>query len=118
MSEEKRHSGRTHRTGAIFIEVAADEEQQNRIVICHSFDVSPDGLRVSLDEPIDTGTILQLGADLVPGRDPLYLVGEVRWSEPREPGPGYWVGFELIDSADTDIEAWRELQPSLGSEDP
>ena len=118
MSEDKRNNDRIHMTGAIFIEVTASEgHAQNRILICRSFDISPGGLRVGLDEPIEIGSILQLGADLVPGRDPLYLVGEVRWTEPRDPGPGYWVGFELLDSADTDIAAWRELQATLARPD-
>ena len=117
MSDEKRQDRRRQLTGAIFIEVVAASDsmtQQNKIVICRTFDISTGGLRVCVDENIEIGSILQLGADLNPGTDPIYLVGEVRWNSPNEEGPGYWVGFELLESADTDIDAWHQLLKERG----
>ena len=73
-------------------------------------DVSQDGLRASLDEPLPEGAILQIGVDL-PGRtDTLYLVGEVRWCQLLgDEAPRWRAGFHLLNATATDRAAWATL---------
>ena len=74
-----------------------------------------DGLKVTLDEPISLGLVLQLGIDLAYPKQRIHIVGEVMWCRPQseEEGGGYALGFELIESDGTDIEDWKKFLATL-----
>ena len=114
--EQRRHP-RLDERSTIFIEVLASSEQgkeQESILICNSIEISAGGLRVCVDEKFESGAILQLGIELPELEEPLYVVGEVRWCKPAsQPNQGYYVGFKLLDSKDTDYEIWNELLKEL-----
>ncbi len=93
----------------IFIEVLAssvDHSSAGSIVVCNSLDVSPSGLQVVVDKPIPVESILRLCLD-VKDRDPIYVVGEVKWQRPDTESNGVRLGFLLFESEDTDIDAWK-----------
>lgn len=113
---DKRKHVRLEGRGTAFIELlsaAVDKPGQAPILVCKSVDISRTGLRVCLDEPIEERSILQLGMDLPELEHTLYLIGEVRWSRPTDDGDGYWVGFELIESDETNIDEWYALVDAL-----
>lgn len=110
---EQRRTRRLPVAARAFIEVqspAPDGTDAGRLVVCTAMDMSQDGLRASLDEPLPEGAILQIGVDL-PGRsDTLYLVGEVRWCQPLgDTAPRWRAGFHLLKATATDRAAWATL---------
>lgn len=108
-NDERRSEQRLAETVTILLERYAADFDNSRpasIVICRSLDVSANGLQVRVDEPIPLGTILRLCAQFSSGRQPLYVVGEVKWL--REEGDAYCVGFALFESEGTDIVGWKQ----------
>ncbi|MCX2979502.1 PilZ domain-containing protein [Halieaceae bacterium IMCC14734] len=117
MSLEKRQWQRLEEHSTVFIETLCAGEQTlqpTEIVICSSVEVSTTGVRVCVDDALQTGSILQLGVQLHGAEQPLYLVGEVRWcaADPQRSG-SYTVGFELIESDGTDYLAWCNMVSSV-----
>jgi len=108
-NHERRSEQRLTETVTILLERYAaefDNSHPASIVICRSLDISANGLQVRIDEPIPVGTILRLCAQFSSGRQPLYVVGEVKWL--REEGGAYDIGFALFESEGTDIAAWKQ----------
>ena len=119
--KSQRSQPRLDERDTIFIQTldAADHpSEQDAIVICNSVEISATGLRVRIDDAIETGTILRLGVELQELEQPLYLVGEVRWCEPNtKGGGGYNAGFKLLESDGTDYEIWRSLLEQMIASD-
>jgi hypothetical protein len=113
----KRASDRLNERAIIFIEIMPSGNAtagQPSILICHSLDISRNGLRVCVDEALEAGSILQLGVELRELGETLYLVGEVvRCAESNGMSSGFEVAFKLLDSDGTDIQDWRELITEL-----
>lgn len=94
----------------VFIEVespAPGSIGPGKIARCDTLDVSLNGLRVSLEESVTVGAILQIGVEL-PGKDePFYLVGQVRWRMRDKGGSDKWLaGFEVLNAHGSDVEQW------------
>ncbi len=109
---EKRAHPRFPQTATAFIEFYGSGNSQPGlapIVVCNSLDISREGVRVSIDQFIDTGTILQLGLELPAADAPLYFAAEVCWCRNLGKFEGYQAGFRLLDSDGTDLEQWRVL---------
>lgn len=105
---------------AIFVETwsspTGDEGQAN-IVISKTVDVSANGLQIVMDKPLSPGSILQVCVEFV-GEPPRYhLSGEVKWVASVGRDRNYLVGFQLLDSEYTDIEAWKQCIADM-IEDP
>lgn len=79
-----------------------------KVARCDTLEVSKEGLRVRLGEPVTVGAILQIGVEL-PGKDePFYLVGQVRWRKQDPESHDAWIaGFEILNAAGSDIEHWE-----------
>jgi hypothetical protein len=85
MPEETRRYTRFPIENTVFIELVAPEfgsSEPGVIARCKTLDISRDGLRVTLEQQLQVGAILQLGVELPAPAEPLYLVGEVKWSHP------------------------------------
>ena len=110
---DKREQARLDEHSTVFIETLAASEQnpqQESILICNSVEISPNGVRVCVDDELEAGAILRLGIELPDLEQPLYVVGEVRWCKPaRKLDRGYYVGFKLLESDGTDYEIWYKL---------
>ena len=107
---DRRTEIRLDQQTTIFVELlAADHDlpEPAQVSICSSIDLSETGLQVRMDHPAEVGSILRLCAEFTDGREPLYLVGEVKWLRPD--GEGYCVGFALFESEYTDIDAWKQF---------
>jgi hypothetical protein len=117
--KDKRVQPRLDERSTIFIETQAALEKsphQESIQICSSLEISAGGVRVCVDDELETGAILQLGIQLPDVEDPLYVVGEVRWCKPaRDPDKGYYAGFKLLESDGTDFDIWFDLVREMSS---
>lgn len=110
MSDERRTETRLHEQATVYVEVQASDYGDTtppKVVICNSVDISANGLQVRMDDPLPVGTILRLCAEFHDEREPIYLVGEVRWL--KTDSEGYAVGFALFESENSDIGEWKSL---------
>ena len=121
MPEEKRQHVRFPVENNVFIELVAPEfgsSESGVIARCKSVEVSRDGLRVTLEQELAVGAILQIGLELPADAGTLFLVGEVTWSEPI-PGlgtePDWAAGFTLFNADESDIENWVSLIATMES---
>ncbi|HUH38589.1 MAG TPA: PilZ domain-containing protein [Spongiibacteraceae bacterium] len=113
MSDERRTETRLHQQATVYVEVQASDygdATPPRVVVCNSVDISANGLQVRMDDPLPVGTILRLCAEFHDAREPLYLVGEVRWL--RQETEGYAIGFSLFEADQSDISGWKSLVAS------
>jgi len=110
MPEEQRRHPRPPVESAVFIELVAAEAgsaEPSEIVICKTLDASRRGLRVTLDQELLVGSILQIGVELADSADTLYLAGEVRWClANKAPETGWSAGLALLNANGSDIDHW------------
>ena len=111
--QEQRKFDRVSAELAVYIEVLSTTEpgdEENRILRTETVDVSSRGFKIWSPRQLAIGSILQLAAEL-PGQDEdvLVLAAEVRWTSPAEYDDGYWIGFNLFNASDSDIERWEAL---------
>ena len=113
MPQEKRQHLRLPVESRIFIELVSPRvgsAESGTVAMCHTLDISRGGLRVSLDQELTVGAILQIGVQLPDADDTLYLAGEVRWCRPMQESPQGWsAGFKLLNAGDSDIDSWIAL---------
>ena len=107
-SQEHRVETRLELEETVFIEVlSAAEDAASNVVMCNSLDLSANGIQVVVDRDIALGAILRLCIDM-PEKDPLFLVGEVKWKRADTATGGICLGFLLFESDDSDIAAWKQ----------
>lgn len=82
------------------------------VVRCSTKDVSPQGLRIQLDQQVPEGFLLELWVEISSHPSKFYLAGEVRWCEALEDGKRYLVGVELTEGKTEDLEQWQSLLES------
>lgn len=107
---DRRNEMRFDERATVFVELLAadhDFHEPAQVSICSSVDISANGLQIRMDHPVEVGTILRLCAEFPDDREPLYLVGEVKWLRPD--GEDYCAGFALFESEQTDIIGWKRL---------
>lgn len=101
---------RVYKEMAVFVETYSSphgEARNSSIVISKTVDVSANGLQIVMDKPVAPGSILQVCVEFL-GEPPHYhLSGEVKWVASVGREKDYLVGFQLIESEHTDIEAWK-----------
>ena len=106
---EDRIEARIESNFTIFIEVmasSADHTSPGNVIVCNSLDLSASGLQVVVDKAIPVNSILRLCLD-IKDREPIIVVGEVKWQRPDAETDGTRIGFLLFESEDTDIEEWK-----------
>lgn len=124
MSIEKRRHLRLPVSTRTFIELEAPDingAEAGRLAACTSETVSRGGIQVVLDEELAVSSILQIGVDAPNEDTTFFLAGEVKWCRPcaedekkqEEPLTGWRVGFEILNSHNSDIERWVALLASL-----
>lgn len=111
MTHNDRNHIRIRLDARVFIEVqAADATSRSVLERCEVLDVSYGGFGARLATEVPQGAILSVCVELPAVKDPFFLVGEVMWCRLEEEGGNQWVvGFKLLKSSDTDIDAWRDL---------
>lgn len=119
MPEDKRGHFRFPVVSTVYVELISPEFGSNEaatIVKCKTLDVSRDGIRVTLEQALPVGAILQLGVELPAAAGTLFLVGEVRWSNPlpgTEATPSWAAGLGILNADESDIDNWVELLSSM-----
>ena len=110
---ERRTETRVEEEATIFLELMSEDDSGSEptIIICHSVDLSANGIQVQIDMKVPIGSILRLVVDLDQESDPIYLVGEVRWVSEKD--DHYFVGFELYDAENTNIIGWKNIIANL-----
>ena len=119
MPENMREHFRFPVESTVFVELISPEFGSNEaatIVKCRTLDVSREGLRVTVEQPLPVGAILQLGVELPAMADTLFLVGEVRWSHPlpgTEAQPSWSAGLAMLNADESDIDNWVALLATM-----
>ena len=72
-------------------------------------DVSPSGLRILLNHPVQMDSVLDVWVNLVDNNKKYFLTGNVRWCHEAEEGGLYQVGLVLRERSDTvtDLASWQ-----------
>lgn len=111
MSNEQRQEFRLEQKQTIFIEVknryVCEGVSQTRLLICNSLDLSANGIRAIIGEEIPVGAIYQLAVEITNSGQTLCLAAQVKWIKPTKDNNGFEVGLMILESDDTDIEAWK-----------
>lgn len=111
MANNDRNHIRIRVDASVFIEVqAADETSPAMLEKCEVLDVSYGGFRARIATEVPQGALLSVCVELPAVEEPFFMVGEVMWCRPDDDANGGWLlGFKLLKSSDTDIDAWRDL---------
>jgi PilZ domain len=118
---DRRKHQRINVVKAIFIEVVSRRsrgESDNTIIRCETVDVSVNGLRIYVTQPIAQGSKLNIAVPMDDWKENLELVGEAVWAKPLETGEGFWVGLELRDSNLENMKKWFKVVHTLSSTPP
>lgn len=119
MTEQKRTQQRFEVEHTVFIELVSPRMGNNesgKVTKCKTLDISGDGLRVSLEQELTVGAILQIGMQVPESPDTLYLAGEVRWCNADENVAQRWTaGFKLMNAENSDIQSWIALVAKMES---
>ena len=76
---------------------------------CSTKDVSANGLRIQLDQPVPEGFLLELWIEVSNHPTKFYLAGEVKWCQELDEGKRYLVGVELKETDTEDFKQWQEV---------
>ncbi|CAA0116926.1 Uncharacterised protein [BD1-7 clade bacterium] len=109
-NNQKRQESRLDQRETIFIETQSayrGEPGNYKMLVCESVDVSANGIRAYIDEPVPEQAIFQMCVEIHETNQRLYLAVQVRWIRDDESGQGYQVGFQIFESDDTDVQAWK-----------
>jgi Tfp pilus assembly protein PilZ len=112
MSSDKRKHQRLSQEVTIFIELASAGlgDDDAKIALCQSVNISHSGLRVRLNHELIVGAILQIGVELPHAEDTLYLAAQVIWCKRDDQADYAWsAGLKLMNANDSDIETWRTV---------
>lgn len=114
MAMDDRISPRITVDATIFIEagVRANPADTGEIVICQSRDVSETGMQLIMDQPVRKGRIVRACLD-INRFDPVFVVVKVVWQ--NRIGDAYHHGLMLIDTPDTELDAWRDTVSALAA---
>jgi hypothetical protein len=108
---EQRSEYRLNEEITIFIETYSSpesEQQPATMVISKTVDLSANGIQIIMDNLLPLNSILRLCLETVEGPQRFILAGEVvRQSEIGALGQ-YAIGFQLLESDQTDIAEWKK----------
>ncbi len=110
MDNNHRQEVRLNKDETVFIEVHSTypgEASNCKMLICHSVDVSANGLKAVVDEKLPMNAIYQLCVELHETGQRMFLAGQIKWVVDAEDGDGYAIGVSIFESDDTDIEKWK-----------
>ncbi len=104
----RRQETRLAQNDTLLIEVfsANQHSQKSRFVICSSVDVSANGIRAHVDDALPLKAIYQMRVESQQQSLTMHLAVQVKWLSPDDTD-GYFVGLEVLESDDTDIDQWK-----------
>ncbi len=111
-NKDRRQSNRQPRDERVVVQIVSstrDTLPPGTVVRCSTKDVSPEGLRIQLDQQVPEGFELELWVEISNHASKFYLAGEVKWCQELEEGKRYLVGVSLSEGKTEDLELWRSL---------
>lgn len=109
MAIEDRQETRLTRNETIFIEMGQAYNMPAKVLICHSVDLSANGLQAEIDEALPVKAIYQLCIEIAEPPERIFLVAQVKWVKPLVEKDVFHVGLMIFESDDTDIERWKRF---------
>ena len=109
-TDYSRQESRLNERQTVFIETQSaykGDPDNYKMLVCQSIDISANGIRAHIDQPVPLNAIYQICIELHSSGKRMYLAAQVKWIRPEESSEGYQVGFQIFESEDTDIEAWK-----------
>lgn len=108
---EQRSEFRLNEEITIFIETYSSPENERQpatMVISKTIDLSANGIQIIMDKRLPLNSILRIGLETITDPQRFVLTGEVvRQSEMAILGQ-YSIGFQLLESEQTDIIEWKK----------
>jgi Tfp pilus assembly protein PilZ len=114
-NKDRRQSNRQPRDERVVVQIVSstrDTLPPGTVVRCSTKDVSPEGLRIQLDQRVPEGFELELWVEISNHPSKFYLAGEVKWCQELEEGKRYLVGVALSQGKTEDFELWQSLLDS------
>jgi hypothetical protein len=111
-NKDRRQSSRQPRDERVVVQIVSstrDTLPPGTVVRCSTKDVSPEGLRIQLDQQVPEGFELELWVEISNHPSKFYLAGEVKWCQELEAGKRYLVGVSLSKGKTEDLELWQSL---------
>jgi len=106
---ERRKHERIGVTQAIYLEILQRGHRRstnNTVIRCETVDVSVQGLCIYVTEEIPPGTRMNIAVPEEGWIENLELTGEARWIRKARDGKGFWLGLELQDTSQQNMEKW------------
>ena len=110
MINNNRQELRLNKDETVFIETYTahpNDKENSKMLICHSVDVSANGLKAIVDEQLPIDAIYQICVELNETGERIFLVGQIKWQTEIQEDGGYAIGILIFESDDTDIEQWK-----------
>lgn len=104
-SPDKREEPRLRRQERAYIRVLLND---GAAVSTQTEDISCNGFRVVLANPLVVGSVLHVVIELQASHLRFLLAAEVRWCRAMD-GDAHQAGFALLDARDTDYQAWQRF---------
>lgn len=119
MSENKdrRKHSRQSRDERVVVQIVSstrDTLPPGTVVRCSTKDVSPQGLRIQLDQKVPEGFLVELWVEISNHPNKFYLAGEVKWCQELDEGKRYLVGVQLTEGKTEDLEQWKKVLDAGG----
>ena len=111
-SAERRTIPRWSRAEPVSVQLrepAQDGSSDHRILDTRTIEVSEQGLRLWMDQPIEKGRLFDICVELRHHPQRFLLIGEARWCRWQPDSRGYEVGVAIQDSEETDYQVWAEM---------
>ena len=108
---ERRQHPRLDGAGTLFVRITSASGKtidEGQTVRCSSENVSLDGFRLWLSQPIPEGTLLHLWVRVAGHPGTFLLKGVTKWAK-NDGDRGAMVGIQLIDDAADDVGAWQAM---------
>ena len=113
--KDRRQHVRQPRDERVVVQIVSstrDTLPPGTVVRCSTKDVSPEGLRIQLDQAVPEGFLVELWVEISSHSSKFYLAGEVKWCQALEDGKRYLVGVALTEGKTEDLEQWQALLES------
>jgi len=111
-NQDRRLHSRQARDERVVVQIVSstrDTLPPGTVVRCSTKDVSANGLRIQLDQPVPEGFLLELWVEVSNHPTKFYLAGEVKWCQELDEGKRYLVGVELKETDTEDFKQWQEV---------
>lgn len=111
-TKDRRQHTRQPRDERVVVQIVSstrDTLPPGTVVRCSTKDVSAQGLRIQLDQPVPEGFRVELWIEVSNHPTKFFLSGEVKWCQALEDSKRYLVGVELNEGETEDFKLWQEV---------